>query len=347
MFASTSYTSFPSKFAVMRGPYALTLRTECVESIMIFESTPSADDSFYTATMRPWQGYIVGDDYMPDKTVRTVKIHSPSRKDRYGRDFSPSNERYMVLPYAVERIIPYVGQSERIPILAFESTNWMPRTHTITTVIHALEGESHMYHYQNIHYIAKELMSREDSASISWLRSLADPYSLANHAEIRAIPYMHISPTNIHNLRRNIIENLYHRTVAANYGALSPIPVEFEEDSIFDGAAGYTTDDADAREEEEPQAEEPSYPSFVYENHLAYEIQKGTECPITFEPLSKMESVAVSPSCGHLFEQEALKAWGKAQLDAGKPIVCPVCRKAVSGILIINNKSYIPPVVTV
>ena len=202
-------------------------------------------------------------------------------------------------------------------------------------------------------------MSREEHAYIPWLRSLADPYSLANHAEIRAIRYTYISPTNIHNLRRNIIENLYRRTVdivdvAANYGALSPIPVEFEEDSIFDGAAGYTTEEFEAREETVPEPEtepetetEPSYPIFVYENHLLCEIQKGTECPITFEPLSTMESVAVSPSCGHLFEQKALNTWCAAQQDTNKPVACPVCRKAVVDILVIKNKSYIPPVVTV
>jgi hypothetical protein len=106
--------------------------------------------------------------------------------------------------------------------------------------------------------------------------------------------------------------------------------------SMFDAAAGYVA------------PEEPALhpiPDFVLENHLAREVQKSTECPITFEPLISLTEVAMSRDCGHLFEPEALKAWGKAQQNIGQVIVCPVCRKQLHEVITMINNYYIPPVV--
>ena len=351
-----AYSSFPSRFAVFRGPYHSTLRTEMVDSIMVFDTTPSEDGSFYTATMRPWFGTIVGGDDMPDKMVRQVKIHSPSRKDYHGNPFSPSNERFVVLPFTLEvNATSWVHNA--IPILAFESSNWMPRFEPLNAIqmLNRIQGDSFKYHYQNLHYIAGVLMRRQEPLPpyITWLQSLADPYAQMNRAEICTIPYAHISPTNIHTLRRTIIEDYYHRNTAAftvidaavAAPAMQPPPElphlneldGFTEDysSMFDGAAGYVppADDVPAL---------PSIPDFILENHLNQEVQKGTECPITFEPLSSLAEVAMSRDCGHFFEQAALKAWGKVQQNEGKQIVCPVCRKALSEVVTMANNYYIP-----
>ena len=339
-----SYSSFPSRFAVFRGPYHSTLRTELVESMMIFDTTPSEDGNFYTATLRPWFGTIVGNDDMPDKIVRQVKIHSPLRADHHGLPFSPSNERFVVLPFTLEvNAASWVHNA--IPILAFESTNWMPRFDERLVelqLLHKLQGESFKHHYQNINYVAGVLMRRQELPPyISWLQSLPDPYAQMNRAEIRAIPYAHISPTSLHILRRNIIEEYCNRNTVAGevidaaVAAVEPPSVDYEDySSMFDGAAGYVA-----------PAEEPllhAIPDFILENHLAHEVQKGTECSITFERLSSLAEVAMSRDCGHFFEPEALKAWGKVQQNEGKPIVCPVCRKALSEVVTMTNNYYIP-----
>ena len=359
-----AYSSFPSRFAVFRGPYHSTLRTELVDSIMVFDTTPSEDGSFYTATMRPWFGTIVGGDDMPDKMVRQVKIHSPSRKDHHGNPFSPSNERFVVLPFTLEvNATSWVHNA--IPILAFESSNWMPRFEPLSAIqmLHRIQGDSFKYHYQNIHYIAGALMRRQEPLPpyITWLQSLPDPYAQMNRAEICIIPYAHISPTNIHTLRRNIIEDYHQRNtvarevidaaVAAPAAQLPPSPelphlneldgFTGDYSSMYDAAADYVA----PAEQEEPTTA-PTIPDFILENHLAHEVQKGTECPITFEPLSSLAEVAMSRDCGHFFEQAALKAWGKAQRETGAAIVCPVCRKALSEVVTMTNNYYIQPVTT-
>jgi len=359
-----SYSSFPSRFAVFRGPYHRTLRTELVDSIMVFDTTPSEDGSFYTASLRPWFGTIVGDDNMPDKTVRQVKIHSPLRADHHGLPFSPSNERFVVLPFTLEvNAASWVHNA--IPILAFESSNWMPRFEPLSTiqVLHKIQGDVFKYHYQNIHYIAGVLMRRLQPlpSYIAWLQSLPDPYAQMNRSEIRAIPYAYMSPTSLHILRRNIINDYHQRNTVAgtvideavaavNAAAPQPPAVDYDDyiSYMFDAAAGYVAPaETEPMLQEEPLLqEEPvldAIPDFVLENHLAHEVQKGTECPITFEALSSLAEVAMSRDCGHFFEPEALKAWGKVQQNEGKPIVCPVCRKALSEVITMANNYYIQP----
>jgi hypothetical protein len=297
---------------------------------MVFDTTPSEDGSFYTATLRPWFGNIVGDDNIPDKMVRQVKIHSPSRKDHYGNPFSPSNERFVVLPFTLE-VNTTSWVHNRIPILAFESTNWMPRYDRLSEIqmLHRIQGDSFKYHYQNIHHIARILILRQPlTRDRRWVHELPDPYSITNSAEIRAIPYSSLSPTNIDNLRIDVIYHLSSEAAAAARD------VE-DYSSMFDAAAGYVppADDVPAL---------PSIPDFILENHLNQEVQKGTECSITFERLSSLAEVAMSRDCGHFFEPEALKAWGKVQQNEGKPIVCPVCRKALSEVVTMTNNYYIP-----
>ena len=350
-----SYSSFPSRFAVFRGSYHSTLRTELVDSIMVFDTTPSEDGSFYTATMRSWFGTIVGDEYAPDKTVRQVKIHSPSRKDHHGNAFSPSNERFVVLPFTLEvNAASWVHNA--IPILAFESSNWMPRFDARLVelqLLHKIQGEIFKHHYQNINYIAGVLMRRQELPPyITWLQSLPDPYAQMNRTEICAIPYAHISSTSLHILRRNIIMDYCNRNTVAgtvideavaavNAAAPQPPAVDYDDYSyIFDAAAGYVAPADEPLLQEEPLLH--TIPDFILENHLAHEVQKGTECSITFEVLSSLAEIAMSRDCGHFFEPEALKAWGKVQQNEGKQIVCPVCRKALSEVITMANNYYIP-----
>jgi len=348
-----AYTSFPSRFAVFRGPYHSTLRTELINSIMIFDSTPSADDSFYTATMRPWVGTIVGHDDMPDTAVRTVKIHSPLRANHHGNAFSPSNERFVVLPFTLEvNATSWVHSA--IPILAFESSNWMPRFDEQLIelqLLHRIQGEMFKHHYQNINYVASALMRTTAPlpSYITWLQSLPDPYTLMNRSEIIAIPYIGLSPTNIHTLRRNIIIDYHRRNMAAGtvidaaVAAVQPPAVDYDDySSMFDAAAGYVAPAETPLLQEEP----PTISAFILMNHLAHEVQKGTECPITFEPLISLAKVAMSPECGHFFDPEALKAWGRTQLSAGAPIICPVCRTQLRNVIEMTNNSYKPPVVS-
>ena len=182
---------------------------------------------------------------------------------------------------------------------------------------------------------------------IPWLRSLTDPYTVTNHVDIRVIPYSNLSPTTIYNLRRDVIDDIYRHNVATVAeqlvgaileGATEEVLAEGEYmDSIFDAAAGYVAP-------EEPSLS-TTIPAFILMNHLAHEVQKGTTCPITFEPLSNLAQVAMSPDCGHFFQEEALKAWGNVQQSAGAAIVCPVCRTALNQVVTMTNNSYIPPVV--
>jgi hypothetical protein len=122
---------------------------------------------------------------------------------------------------------------------------------------------------------------------------------------------------------------------AVNAAAPQPPAVDYDDySSMFDGAAGYVA-----------PADEPllhAIPDFILENHLAHEVQKGTECSITFEVLSSLAEIAMSRDCGHFFEPEALKAWGQVQQNEGKQIVCPVCRKALSEVITMTNNYYIP-----
>jgi hypothetical protein len=284
--------------------------------------------------------------------VRQVKIHSPSRKDHHGNAFSPSNERFVVLPFTLEvNATSWVHNA--IPILAFESSNWMPRFDARLVelqLLHKIQGEIFKHHYQNINYIAGVLMRRQELPPyITWLQSLPDPYAQMNRTEICAIPYAHISPTSLHILRRNIIMDYCNRNtvageviddaVAATVAAAVPTPqppaVDYDDySSMFDGAAGYVA-----------PADEPllhAIPNFILENHLAHEVQKGTECSITFEVLSSLAEIAMSRDCGHFFEPAALKAWGQVQQNEGKQIVCPVCRKALSEVITMTNNYYTP-----
>jgi hypothetical protein len=228
----------------------------------------------------------------------------------------------------------------------------MPRYEPLSTiqVLHRIQGEMFKHHYQNIHYVAGVLMRQQTPLPpyITWLQSLPDPYTLMNRSEIIAIPYIGLSPTNIHTLRRNIIID-YHRrnTVALTVidaavatVAEQPPAVDYDDySSMFDAAAGYV---APAETTEEP----PTISAFILMNHLAYEVQKGTTCPITFEPLISLAKVAMSPECGHFFEPDALKAWGKVQQSAGAQIICPVCRTQLHSVIEMTNNSYKLPVIS-
>ena len=393
---------FPSRFAVFRGPYHNKLRTELVDSIMIYDTTPSADDTFYTATIRSnlLAGTIVGNDNQPDKTVRSVKIHSPLRADHYGRPFSPSNERFVVLPFELEVYINTIPIF--IKVLAFESTNWMPRYEGLSHLIQKINGESFKYHYQHIYYVASILMKQATSASSRWLQCIADPYSVMNHPDIRSIPCAHISPRNVHRLREETIEDIYYQSVHNLAMDLAIAAVEAEDDysASFDASVSQVAPPAEPMETDveeaakkarlatleytrlrkelkmkrdqsvpvfrgmwikKPTADgrdvEPSVPGLatiddvregiddcpwpyqVYKNHVKTEIEKGTQCPITMEPLSACKVLNVSMNCGHIYSTAAITQW--TNMTGAENSMCPTCRTPIAGMWQMTVKSCI------
>jgi len=181
-----------------------------------------------------------------------------------------------------------------MPILAFECTNWMPRFEQLSTIqmLHRIQSESFKYHYQNIHYVAGTLMRRTEPIPdyIQWLRSLADPYTLMNRSEIIAIPFGSVSPTNIHTLRRDIIEELYHHAigeVAADLaGAMAEgaAPGYDNYSSMFDAAAGWVPPQEQEQDEEpEPEPE----PEHTDEERLAEAAQAVRNATLEYGRLRK------------------------------------------------------------
>jgi len=76
--------------------------------------------------------------------------------------------------------------------------------------------------------------------------------------------------------------------------------------------------------EAETEAETETIPARrIFENHVATEKAKGTECPILLCPLHECASVTVSSTCGHIFDAESFLLWNKTHMD------CPVCRVPV------------------
>ena len=67
------------------------------------------------------------------------------------------------------------------------------------------------------------------------------------------------------------------------------------------------------------QTKTNTIPSFIFQAFVDMAEQKGEECPITMEKITKQNVGA--PPCGHLFDKDALK---RCLSDSGK---CPTCRQ--------------------
>lgn len=62
----------------------------------------------------------------------------------------------------------------------------------------------------------------------------------------------------------------------------------------------------------------------IFENHIAAEKAKGTECAILLTPLKDSASVTVSTTCGHIFDTAAFTTWHTMHTE------CAVCRTPVT-----------------
>lgn len=83
--------------------------------------------------------------------------------------------------------------------------------------------------------------------------------------------------------------------------------------------------EAEAEAEEEEEEEEEAIPArHIFENHVATEKAKGSECAILLTPLKDSASVTVSTTCGHIFDTAAFMTWNTTNTE------CPVCRTPVT-----------------
>lgn len=77
--------------------------------------------------------------------------------------------------------------------------------------------------------------------------------------------------------------------------------------------------------EAEGEEEEDAVPArHIFENHVATEKAKGSECAILLAPLKDSASVTVSTTCGHIFDTAAFMTWNTTNTE------CPVCRTPVT-----------------
>lgn len=334
----TKMSSFLSRFAVFRGSSIHSIGMEWADSVMIFDATPCDDDDgeFYAVTLRPWvPGSFVLDENPeePDTICYNVKIHAPVMSD------FADNHRYMRTPYSIVKHLGGTGLPLEaslglfefsIPVLMFQDTTWMHDLQTITPMYrHTLIcGEQSQLHIRHSLFLAYE--------------------------------HMRLHPTITRFLESN--KNLYDLTQSQHYDEPNRTKEQWiahwytqlfcntmEEPDLYALASAAQLPDGDEEEEAEaPVPEgpfaplgwipEPSqWPVFVYQNHVHMERSKGTECAITLTPLTDMPSVAVNPTCGHIFEPAALTSWITSCREKGEIPLCPTCRIAIpNGAMLIS-----------
>ena len=129
---------------------------------MIFDSTECEDDEnddYIAATLRPWvPGSFILDDNpsILDSTIYEVKIHMPSQSSFVDM------HRYMRTPYSITKHHGIgTGLFEfNIPVLAFQSMDWIPRAMTMPYPYrHVLNcGESSLLHMRQMVFLFCERM---------------------------------------------------------------------------------------------------------------------------------------------------------------------------------------------
>jgi hypothetical protein len=311
-------------FAVFRGSYIPYITSEWVHSAMIFDITLSADGDFFTATFRGWRGYIVEDNEHCENDIRNIKIHSPLRMNQYGRPFSPKYEKYVVLPYFVRQVQPG-NTAIKIPVWQFDNMNWMPRTEQIpTTILHPIDSTP-----QSIHAIRGTIYMARHFISIGAVDNAHDSvYEWMKHRNLTGL---------ISDVQPDVNPHLSGLAWWNSMCAKWSFHRQFQEQRRIQEAAEVpyydaTYDDASTEEGEATEVLRPQAPYFVYANHFAAEAVRGSECPITMEPLASIKDAIVSVTCGHIFQKAAFETWQKTCNT------CPSCRSLVTEILHIENK---------
>ena len=320
-------SSFLSRFAVFRGSSIHSIGMEWADSVMIFDATPCDDDDgeFYAVTLRLWvPGSFVLDENPeePDTTCYNVKIHAPVMSD------FADNHRYMKMPYS---IVKHIGDSGlfdiNIPVLMFQDTTWMHTT-TSSTFRHPLVcGEQSQLHIRHRLFLAYECMRLHPTIT-RFLAINKNLYDLTH-------PQHYDEP-----------QRTKEQWIAHWYTKLFHNTMEPHDVSALASAAPLQDEDEDEDEDQEAPApfaplgwipEESQWPVFVYQNHVHMERSKGTECSITLTPLTDMPSVAVNPTCGHIFEPAALTSWITSCREKGEIPLCPTCRIAIpNGAMLIS-----------
>jgi hypothetical protein len=160
----------------------------------------SSDKEYPVLSVSQWMGYIDPDHCNPDKTVKTVSF-------QFG-DIT-LHQQYIQLPYSVESIIPYVGRSERIPMLAFLNTDWMPAVETLPKTLCSKLERSEQRHMFNVTYIANSLMKLTlGEPHIKWNKMNVNPYHILKDIVITSIP-ADISPEKVCKVCNDVIRRRY------------------------------------------------------------------------------------------------------------------------------------------
>jgi hypothetical protein len=338
-------SSFPfSRFAVFRGTPVPSTSMEWAEYVMVFDTTICDDDdgyTYYATTLRPWiPGSFVLDENPEesDNTIYEVKIHTPSESD------FAENHRYMRTPYSIVKHqvnpdLPLEAQSGlfefNIPVLIFQDTTWMHNLSAMTPMFRHMVvcGEQSKLHIRHTLFLAYERM-RLHPTIIRFLDSNKNLYDMTHRQN-----YDEPSRT-----KEQWVEHwyvlLFHTTMEPHN--VSPL----RRAALLPDGDDEAPAQAQEQVDEGPFAalgwipEQSQWPVFVYQNHVQVERSKmGAECPITLTPLTDMPSVAVNPTCGHIFEPAALTSWITACREKGDVPLCPTCRIAIpNGAMLISIK---------
>ena len=328
--------SFPSCFAVFRGPLLTeSFAFEWINSVMIFDSTECMDEDngdYIAATLRPWvSGSFVHDDnpLTPDATIYDVKIHTPSLSSFV------DTHRYMRTPYSITKHGDGTGLFEfNIPVLAFQSTDWMHQT-TSPMFRHVIEcGEPFLLHMRQIVFLVNERMRLHPTIT-RFLETRTNLYDLIHYPssdepdrnECQHITFWYERLFHVP-FRVETLDEAVPETEASSlpYSGQDIVPRNLNDAFVATATAPTTTAPF------EPlgwNAQPSDWPVFVYQNHVRMEMSKGTECPITMTPLADMTEFAVNPKCGHIFEPAAFTRWLQEASERSEPMVCPLCRTDV------------------
>ena len=168
-------STLPPKFAVFRGPRNSITGTESPNSAMIFTATPS-DGSCYILSERPWMGYFES-SRRPDMRVRSALI--------CGVDGVAAPRKFIVLPQSVVCILP-LGREEVIPMLAFQTTDWMPPAPPPPRILREYETENLRRIIRHLPYMVNLLM--DDSTHSLCVRTMPDPLSILKDIVLDSMP---------------------------------------------------------------------------------------------------------------------------------------------------------------
>ena len=342
--------SFPSRFAVFRGSPADSASFEWINSVMIFDSTECEDEdngNYYAATMRPW---VLGSSLLdenpvtPDSTIYDVKIHVPSQSS------FADKRHYMRMPYSITK---YIGINTgivefTIPVLAFLSTDWLPRATTIPHPFRRMlnHGEASLIHMRQMLFLAIERMRLHPNITrfLEMRTNLYDLIHYPSRDEPERTDGQHIAfwhdrlfrmsgreplMSSLPQTEQQELESI-RRNLNGGFGYDPPLRVAPSGVEPLDAVAATAASAASIPFEPLGWNAQPSdWPVFVYQNHLRTEMSKGTECPITLTKLADMTEFAVNPKCGHIFEPVAFTRWLQESSQRGEPMVCPLCRTDV------------------